>query len=75
MLSFKCTFEFAMGFRRIHRAVGSLLIECRSRLAVRMASVSRDSYRDSPVVSDTNAIRRNDSPSLVGPLKSKTDVD
>lgn len=75
MRSFECAFEFGMGIRGFRHRIQSLLIECRSRLAVRMASVSREGYRDSPVVSDTKAIRRKDSPSIVGPIQNETHVD
>ena len=46
-------------------------IEARSLFAIDVRQISRNEYRDRPVVSETTLIRRNDSPPSVGANEQK----
>ena len=59
-------FSFALGWRRFCDRLGSRSTEVWSILSINIRRISRNVYRDRPVVSEIKLIGRDDSPSLMG---------
>ena len=66
--------SFAIGWRRFCDRLGSRSAEVWSIFSMNIRRISRNGYRDRPVVSETKLIGRNDSPSLMGPNERKSGI-
>ena len=66
--------KFGLTLRKSYDRLGPWTTEVWSMFSLTLARVPRDINRDRPVVSETELIGRNDSPSLVGPNKGERSI-
>ena len=67
-------FSLAFGWRRFCDRFGLRSTEVWSILSMNIRRISRNEYRDRPVVSETKLIGRKDSPSILGANEQKSTI-
>ena len=73
-MSVKLGFSFKAGWCFLRKLNDLQSIEARSLFAIGIRRISRNEYRNRPLVSETTLIGRNDSPPLEGTYEQKIGI-